>query len=52
MIDLVLATEMARHFEHVSKFINNVSKPLLQKSRVSLFSFNTELQNANQIKNM
>ncbi|KAA0186855.1 Phosphodiesterase [Fasciolopsis buskii] len=33
MIDLVLATEMARHFEHVSKFINNVSKPLLQKSR-------------------
>ncbi|TPP66370.1 High affinity cAMP-specific and IBMX-insensitive 3' 5'-cyclic phosphodiesterase 8B [Fasciola gigantica] len=33
MIDLVLATEMARHFDHVSKFINNVSKPLLQKTR-------------------
>ncbi|VDP67128.1 unnamed protein product [Echinostoma caproni] len=34
MIDLVLATEMARHFDHVSKFINNLSKPILQKNRM------------------
>ncbi|KAM5291801.1 high affinity cAMP-specific and IBMX-insensitive 3',5'-cyclic phosphodiesterase 8A [Ctenodactylus gundi] len=28
IIDMVLATEMTRHFEHVNKFINSVNKPL------------------------
>ncbi|KAF8562254.1 hypothetical protein P879_03016 [Paragonimus westermani] len=32
IIDMVLATEMARHFEHVAKFVNNLSKPMLRKS--------------------
>ncbi|KAF6776027.1 hypothetical protein AHF37_04427, partial [Paragonimus kellicotti] len=33
IIDMVLATEMARHFEHVAKFVNNLSKPMLRNSR-------------------
>ncbi|XP_068608614.1 high affinity cAMP-specific and IBMX-insensitive 3',5'-cyclic phosphodiesterase 8B [Brachionichthys hirsutus] len=28
IIDMVLATEMTRHFEHVSKFVNSVNKPM------------------------
>ncbi|XP_036909436.1 high affinity cAMP-specific and IBMX-insensitive 3',5'-cyclic phosphodiesterase 8A isoform X2 [Sturnira hondurensis] len=28
IIDMVLATEMTKHFEHVNKFINSVNKPL------------------------
>ncbi|KAF5404380.1 Phosphodiesterase [Paragonimus heterotremus] len=32
IIDMVLATEMARHFEHVAKFVNNLSKPMLRNS--------------------
>ncbi|XP_054550683.1 high affinity cAMP-specific and IBMX-insensitive 3',5'-cyclic phosphodiesterase 8A [Talpa occidentalis] len=28
IIDMVLATEMTRHFEHVSKFVNSINKPL------------------------
>ncbi|KAL3318772.1 High affinity cAMP-specific and IBMX-insensitive 3',5'-cyclic phosphodiesterase 8B [Cichlidogyrus casuarinus] len=31
IIDLVLATEMARHFEHLTKFVNNLSKPMMNK---------------------
>lgn len=27
VIDMVLATEMTRHFEHVSKFVNSINKP-------------------------
>ncbi|XP_055479122.1 high affinity cAMP-specific and IBMX-insensitive 3',5'-cyclic phosphodiesterase 8A [Psammomys obesus] len=29
VIDMVLATEMTRHFEHVNKFINSINKPLV-----------------------
>lgn len=25
---MVLATEMTRHFEHVSKFVNSINKPI------------------------
>lgn len=25
---MVLATEMTRHFEHVSKFVNSINKPM------------------------
>lgn len=28
IIDMVLATEMTKHFEHVNKFINSIRKPL------------------------
>ncbi|XP_066094781.1 high affinity cAMP-specific and IBMX-insensitive 3',5'-cyclic phosphodiesterase 8A isoform X3 [Saccopteryx bilineata] len=30
IIDMVLATEMTKHFEHVNKFINSVNKPLAE----------------------
>nr|XP_021482580.1 high affinity cAMP-specific and IBMX-insensitive 3',5'-cyclic phosphodiesterase 8A-like [Meriones unguiculatus]XP_021482581.1 high affinity cAMP-specific and IBMX-insensitive 3',5'-cyclic phosphodiesterase 8A-like [Meriones unguiculatus] len=29
VIDMVLATEMTRHFEHVNKFINSINKPVV-----------------------
>uniref|UniRef100_A0A286Y2J3 Phosphodiesterase n=1 Tax=Cavia porcellus TaxID=10141 RepID=A0A286Y2J3_CAVPO len=28
IIDMVLATEMTKHFEHVNKFVNSVNKPM------------------------
>uniref|UniRef100_A0A9J8DLA9 Phosphodiesterase n=1 Tax=Cyprinus carpio carpio TaxID=630221 RepID=A0A9J8DLA9_CYPCA len=28
VIDMVLATEMTKHFEHVNKFVNSINKPL------------------------
>lgn len=28
IIDMVLATEISRHFEHVNKFVNIINKPL------------------------
>lgn len=28
VIDMVLATEMTRHFEHVNKFVNSINKPI------------------------
>ncbi|VEL32445.1 unnamed protein product, partial [Protopolystoma xenopodis] len=31
IIDMVLATEMARHFEHMNKFVTNIGKPLSMK---------------------
>ncbi|KAM8782791.1 high affinity cAMP-specific and IBMX-insensitive 3',5'-cyclic phosphodiesterase 8A isoform 2-T2 [Rhynchonycteris naso] len=30
IIDMVLATEMTKHFEHVNKFVNSVNKPLAE----------------------
>uniref|UniRef100_A0A8C4X5Q2 Phosphodiesterase n=2 Tax=Erpetoichthys calabaricus TaxID=27687 RepID=A0A8C4X5Q2_ERPCA len=32
IIDMVLATEMTRHFEHVSKFVNSINKPIASES--------------------
>ena len=29
IIDMVLATEMTKHFEHVNKFVNIINKPLV-----------------------
>ncbi|XP_045417575.1 high affinity cAMP-specific and IBMX-insensitive 3',5'-cyclic phosphodiesterase 8A isoform X10 [Lemur catta] len=36
IIDMVLATEMTKHFEHVNKFVNSINKPLaaLEESEV------------------
>lgn len=28
IVDMVLATEMTKHFEHVNKFVNSINKPL------------------------
>ena len=28
IIDMVLATEMNKHFEHLSKFVNSINKPI------------------------
>uniref|UniRef100_A0A8C4QL30 Phosphodiesterase n=1 Tax=Eptatretus burgeri TaxID=7764 RepID=A0A8C4QL30_EPTBU len=36
IIDMVLATEMTRHFEHVNKFANNINKPGVDDDAVSL----------------
>lgn len=38
IIDMVLATEMTKHFEHVNKFVNSINKPLaaLEENGVSL----------------
>lgn len=37
IIDMVLATEMTKHFEHVNKFVNSINKPLaaLEENGVS-----------------
>ncbi|XP_009701542.1 PREDICTED: high affinity cAMP-specific and IBMX-insensitive 3',5'-cyclic phosphodiesterase 8A-like, partial [Cariama cristata] len=37
IIDIVLATEMTKHFEHVNKFVNSINKPLaaLEENGVS-----------------
>lgn len=31
IIDMVLATEMTKHFEHLTKFINIFAKPFLRQ---------------------
>ncbi|CAH8431567.1 unnamed protein product [Schistosoma rodhaini] len=33
IVDMVLATEMVRHFDIVTKFVNTLSKPMLAKNR-------------------
>ncbi|NP_001391618.1 high affinity cAMP-specific and IBMX-insensitive 3',5'-cyclic phosphodiesterase 8B isoform 10 [Mus musculus] len=35
IIDMVLATEMTKHFEHVNKFVNSINKPLAAESEGS-----------------
>ncbi|ODM89705.1 High affinity cAMP-specific and IBMX-insensitive 3',5'-cyclic phosphodiesterase 8B [Orchesella cincta] len=35
VIDMVLATEMTKHFEHLSKFVNVFTKPLLKEAAAS-----------------
>ncbi|KAG8575565.1 hypothetical protein GDO81_009599 [Engystomops pustulosus] len=41
IIDMVLATEMTKHFEHVNKFVNSINKPLaaLEENGVRLLLF-------------
>lgn len=36
VIDMVLATEMTKHFEHLSKFVNVFTKPLLKEAGSSM----------------
>uniref|UniRef100_A0A8C5TWP6 Phosphodiesterase n=1 Tax=Malurus cyaneus samueli TaxID=2593467 RepID=A0A8C5TWP6_9PASS len=46
IIDMVLATEMTKHFEHVNKFVNSINKPLaaLEENGVSNTSIKTVLR--------
>ncbi|CAO2614011.1 High affinity cAMP-specific and IBMX-insensitive 3',5'-cyclic phosphodiesterase 8A [Lemmus lemmus] len=47
IIDMVLATEMTKHFEHVNKFINSINKPLsAQETGKNQDSINTLLKTA------
>ncbi|XP_074138431.1 high affinity cAMP-specific and IBMX-insensitive 3',5'-cyclic phosphodiesterase 8B [Sminthopsis crassicaudata] len=32
IIDMVLATEMTKHFEHVNKFVNSINKPMAEET--------------------
>uniref|UniRef100_A0A3Q2SWQ8 Phosphodiesterase n=1 Tax=Fundulus heteroclitus TaxID=8078 RepID=A0A3Q2SWQ8_FUNHE len=43
IIDMVLATEMTRHFEHVSKFVNSINKPMA--------SMNSDCEGQSNIRN-
>ncbi|CAJ0947544.1 unnamed protein product [Ranitomeya imitator] len=38
IIDMVLATEMTRHFEHVNKFVNSINKPIAAEENNSNFT--------------
>uniref|UniRef100_A0A287CY32 Phosphodiesterase n=1 Tax=Ictidomys tridecemlineatus TaxID=43179 RepID=A0A287CY32_ICTTR len=35
IIDMVLATEMTKHFEHVNKFVNSINKPMAAETEGS-----------------
>ncbi|XP_074090051.1 high affinity cAMP-specific and IBMX-insensitive 3',5'-cyclic phosphodiesterase 8A isoform X3 [Macrotis lagotis] len=37
IIDMVLATEMTKHFEHVNKFVNSINKPLATLEENGIF---------------
>lgn len=59
VIDMVLATEMTRHFEHVNKFINSINKPVVvqddeeaSKSQESIDSMLKTPENRALIKRM
>uniref|UniRef100_A0A671LKL4 Phosphodiesterase n=1 Tax=Sinocyclocheilus anshuiensis TaxID=1608454 RepID=A0A671LKL4_9TELE len=43
IIDMVLATEMTRHFEHVNKFVNSINKPM---SAIEETSSNASIRNS------
>ncbi|XP_041342055.1 high affinity cAMP-specific and IBMX-insensitive 3',5'-cyclic phosphodiesterase 8B isoform X10 [Pyrgilauda ruficollis] len=42
IIDMVLATEMTKHFEHVNKFVNSINKPMASEETSPHVSSNTE----------
>ncbi|KAM8872562.1 high affinity cAMP-specific and IBMX-insensitive 3',5'-cyclic phosphodiesterase 8B isoform 2-T2 [Synchiropus picturatus] len=42
IIDMVLATEMTRHFEHVSKFVNSINKPMAAIEETSTCSMSSD----------
>uniref|UniRef100_A0A4W3GIA6 Phosphodiesterase n=1 Tax=Callorhinchus milii TaxID=7868 RepID=A0A4W3GIA6_CALMI len=50
IIDMVLATEMTKHFEHVNKFVNSVNKPMTSleetNSNVSDGEYSSNLKNS------
>ncbi|KAF1377817.1 hypothetical protein PFLUV_G00204670 [Perca fluviatilis] len=51
IIDMVLATEMTRHFEHVSKFVNSINKPMAAIEETSTSSVNNDCDGQANIRN-
>ncbi|XP_013884087.1 high affinity cAMP-specific and IBMX-insensitive 3',5'-cyclic phosphodiesterase 8B [Austrofundulus limnaeus] len=51
VIDMVLATEMTRHFEHVSKFVNSINKPPAAIEETSTSSMSNDYECQNNIRN-
>ncbi|XP_029371042.1 high affinity cAMP-specific and IBMX-insensitive 3',5'-cyclic phosphodiesterase 8B isoform X1 [Echeneis naucrates] len=51
IIDMVLATEMTRHFEHVSKFVNSINKPMAAIEETSTTSVNSDSDSQANIRN-
>uniref|UniRef100_A0A8C3PJ32 Phosphodiesterase n=1 Tax=Calidris pygmaea TaxID=425635 RepID=A0A8C3PJ32_9CHAR len=39
IIDMVLATEMTKHFEHVNKFVNSINKPMASEETTNVKNF-------------
>uniref|UniRef100_A0A8C8BP28 Phosphodiesterase n=1 Tax=Otus sunia TaxID=257818 RepID=A0A8C8BP28_9STRI len=39
IIDMVLATEMTKHFEHVNKFVNSINKPMASEETTNITNF-------------
>uniref|UniRef100_A0A8C9TNX1 Phosphodiesterase n=1 Tax=Scleropages formosus TaxID=113540 RepID=A0A8C9TNX1_SCLFO len=55
IIDMVLATEMTKHFEHVNKFVNSINKPLAaleENGEESVKSILTSPENRILVKRM
>ncbi|XP_077398958.1 high affinity cAMP-specific and IBMX-insensitive 3',5'-cyclic phosphodiesterase 8B [Vanacampus margaritifer] len=51
IIDMVLATEMTRHFEHVNKFVNSINKPLAAIEETNTCSMNNDCEGQANVKN-
>ncbi|XP_072904336.1 high affinity cAMP-specific and IBMX-insensitive 3',5'-cyclic phosphodiesterase 8B isoform X2 [Hemitrygon akajei] len=51
IIDMVLATEMTKHFEHVNKFVNSINKPMTSLEETSLNSESSDGECPSSIKN-
>nr|XP_047908021.1 high affinity cAMP-specific and IBMX-insensitive 3',5'-cyclic phosphodiesterase 8B isoform X2 [Anser cygnoides] len=50
IIDMVLATEMTKHFEHVNKFVNSINKPMASEE-TSSHSEGSDCERTANIKN-
>ncbi|KAM6986182.1 high affinity cAMP-specific and IBMX-insensitive 3',5'-cyclic phosphodiesterase 8B isoform 2-T2 [Aplochiton taeniatus] len=51
IIDMVLATEMTRHFEHVNKFVNSINKPMAAIEESSSNSEGSDCESQASIRN-
>ncbi|KTG35411.1 hypothetical protein cypCar_00038836 [Cyprinus carpio] len=51
IIDMVLATEMTRHFEHVNKFVNSINKPMSAIEENSSSSEGSDCEGQASIRN-
>ncbi|XP_007903578.2 high affinity cAMP-specific and IBMX-insensitive 3',5'-cyclic phosphodiesterase 8B [Callorhinchus milii] len=51
IIDMVLATEMTKHFEHVNKFVNSVNKPMTSLEETNSNSGSSDGEYSSNLKN-
>ncbi|XP_051907444.1 high affinity cAMP-specific and IBMX-insensitive 3',5'-cyclic phosphodiesterase 8B isoform X1 [Hippocampus zosterae] len=51
IIDMVLATEMTRHFEHVNKFVNSINKPVVAIEDTNTCSMSSDCEGQTNMKN-